>query len=219
MWFRSCFPIWRCYIIGMEDAMLGRTFGQWTVVSFAFVKKPHKYYNCRCSCGTERPVQGPSLKAGTSASCGCTKGQKISKARTTHGSCSHPAYQSWTAMRRRCQDSTFTGYRNYGARGITVCDKWQTFEGFWADMGASWALGLTIERNDVNGNYAPENCRWATYEEQASNRRVNVILDTPWGKITQAEAARRAGISLGSLIHRMKSGWPKELWLMPSTRD
>lgn len=202
----------------MNNQMDGQIFGRWTVVSFAFARPPHRYYNCRCVCGVERAVQGPSLVSGVSRSCGCLRREVSRNIRVKHDSCGHPAYQSWTAMRRRCQDKNMTAYSNYGGRGISVCAEWQTFEGFWEDMGALWRQGLTIERNDNDGNYEPGNCRWATYKEQSHNKRNTVLVDTPWGLLAQSEAARRGGISLGALIHRMKTGWPKELWFSPSIR-
>ncbi len=202
----------------MARDLTGEVFGQWTVISFEVLKKPHRYYNCRCSCGTERVVQGPSLICGASVSCGCTKGEKIRQARTKHSASGHPAYSSWGAMKARCQRPTSEAYPLYGGRGIRVCERWQKFENFWVDMGATWAPGLTIERDDVNGNYEPSNCRWATMLEQGANKRDSVLIETPWGTLHQSEAARRAGISLGSLIHRMKHGWPKETWFLPPSR-
>lgn len=202
----------------MSDAMVGRTFDRWNVVSFAFVKGPHKYYNCKCECGTERPVQGWSMVYGKTLSCGCLRREVNVELHTTHGSCAHPAYKSWSDMKKRCQNDKMAAYKDYGGRGIIVCDAWQTFEGFWRDMGPTWVAGLTIERNDVNGNYEPLNCCWATKLEQAQNKRNSVLIDTPWGKLSQSAAARKAGISLGALIGRMQSGWPKDLWFTPSTR-
>lgn len=202
----------------MVKQIIGQSFGRWTVVSFAFAKPPHDYFNCRCVCGNERPVQGWSLVYGKTISCGCWRREVNSALHATHRSCSHPAYKTWTAMKKRCENSASQNYKDYGGRGISVCDQWQSFEGFWKDMGLTWKQGLTIERMNNDGNYEPGNCRWATMLEQAQNKRNSVIIDTPWGPLAQNAASRRGNISLGALIHRMKSGWPKELWFMPSTR-
>lgn len=199
----------------MKTDLTGLQYGRWNVVSFAFARKPHQYYHCRCQCGTERVVQANSLKTASSVSCGCYRKEAVSEANGTHRMCGHPAYQSWSGMKRRCQDPKLLNYKEYGARGISVCETWQTFEGFWADMGPSWAPGLTIERNDNDGNYELGNCRWATMLEQAQNKRNSRLLDTPWGAITQSEAARRSGITAQIISSRRRAGWPPEALLLP----
>jgi hypothetical protein len=118
----------------------------------------------------------------------------------------HPIYRVWQGMRTRCSASGRPGFKNYGGRGITVCKRWQDFQAFREDMGAGWRPGLTIERIDNNGHYEPGNCRWATRKEQGRNRRDNVILDSPWGRVTLMEAAERSGIPYGTLTSRRHYG-------------
>lgn len=199
--------------------MVGQPYGRWTILSYSHTKGPHKYYDCRCECGTERSVQGWSLVYGKTLSCGCLRREVNKVIHLTHGSCAHPAYKIWSGVKKRCQNPDAHAYKHYGGRGISLADAWQAFEGFWADMGAAWKPGLTIEREDVNGNYEPGNCRWATMLEQGGNKRNNRIIDTPWGPLHQAEAARRAGISVQTLSSRMRAGWPQETWLLPPSRD
>lgn len=198
--------------------LTGKKFGKWLVIKLDRLAPPHKYYWCRCDCGSEKSVQGNSLACGTSTSCGCDKGAKIAAAKTVHGKSRHPAYQSWSAMRRRCSDPNFAAYPWYGARGIRVCERWDEFDLFWADMGQTWAKGLSIDRINPDGDYCPENCRWSGAKVQAQNKRNNLLMDTPWGAMAQAEAARRAGISLGALRNRIKAGWPKPTWFDPPAK-
>lgn len=110
-------------------------------------------------------------------------------------------------MKARCENQEATGYKDYGGRGISICPQWATFEGFWKDMEAGWASGLTIERRDVNGHYEPGNCYWATQKQQANNRRTSHRIETPWGEMTVTQAAERAGISPITLFGRIRRGW------------
>ena len=126
---------------------------------------------------------------------------------TTHGMSKHPAFWAWVSMRQRCYDSACSSWGNYGARGITVCDEWRdSFEIFWADMRSTWKLGLTLDRIDNESAYNLENCRWATRRQQANNRRTNRVLQTPWGRLTLAQASRRSGILHTTVIQRLKRG-------------
>jgi hypothetical protein len=120
----------------------------------------------------------------------------------------HPLYRAWESMLRRCRSKGIDSYRYYGARGITVCDRWMKFENFLADMGERPA-GMSLERKDNNGPYSPENCVWATPKQQSANTR-NVRLITFNGETHPiSEWARRIGISHTSLMHRLKT-WPLE---------
>lgn len=201
--------------IGLE----GNVYNRWLVVAYSHKKLPHHYYLCRCECGNEAVVQANSLKTGISKSCGCHRREVASEIHKKHGLCDHPAYQSWVAMRRRCFDPMFSGYESYGGTGITVCEKWQTFEGFWDDMAATWAPGLSIDRINNHGNYEPGNCRWATDIEQANNKRNNHVLNTPWGKLSMADAARKAGLSRSALKHRVERNWPESRLFEPMRSD
>lgn len=189
---------------------VGNKYNRWEVVSYSHKTGPHHYWVCRCQCGKTKTVQQGSVVSGRSSSCGCLRAEVVAELHRKHGSTKHPAYQSWLAMRRRCADPAFSGFAGYGARGIAVCADWQEFEHFWRDMGATWAPGLSIDRIDVNGPYEKGNCRWATDVQQANNKRNNAMVETPWGRLTKAEAARRAGISYTALKHRISRGWPAD---------
>lgn len=167
-------------------------------------------WECLCECGTKHVVCGTSLRNGAIKSCGCLHREAAAIQGVnsrTHGMTGTRQYRVWTNMQSRCYNKNASSYRNYGARGIVVCDRWRSsFELFWEDMRLGYMPGLQIERKDVNGNYEPENCTWATPKEQARNTRQNILIDTPWGRMTIAEAADISGISQSTLVYRRKAG-------------
>ena len=145
----------------------------------------------------------------------------LSEAQKTHGMSKHPAYAVWRSMCDRCRLPTHQAWKNYGARGIKVCPEWEgSFENFWADMGAAYKKGLTLERIDVNKGYSKENCTWATMKSQARNKRKNVRINTPWGLVTVAEASERSGVGVTTILYRIKAGVPERLLLTkPDVRN
>lgn len=133
-------------------------------------------------------------------------------ARKTHGHCyfdgkkqQSRTYTSWMSMHRRCCDPKTDSYPHYGGRGISVCERWDSFENFLEDMGEC-PDGFSIERKDVNGDYNLENCTWVLLEEQAFNRSNSVLLDIDGQKMLMTHAARIAGISPSSMSIRIRSG-------------
>jgi hypothetical protein len=123
----------------------------------------------------------------------------------------HPIYTTWNRMLQRCSNPNNEGFRNYGGRGIRVCERWRVFANFCDDMLPTWRPGLTIHRTDNNGNYEPGNCCWATPKVQGRSKRTGRFLDdTPWGRITLAEAAELSGIHKGLLWKRLRKQFPPE---------
>ena len=129
------------------------------------------YWVCRCDCGKKTIVAKSKLILGATKSCGCLN-QELRDARNhVHGYCGSRIYRIWKTMKSRCHNPKFHSYRDYGARGITICKEWSDFRVFLSDMGKSYRDNLSIDRKNNDGNYCKENCRWATHKQQANNRR------------------------------------------------
>lgn len=163
-----------------------------------------------CDCGTEKLMDPSELKKqgkrGVIASCGCKRKETIVARNTRHGMSKHPAYAVWRSMMDRCRLPTHQAWANYGARGITVCARWaDSFDNFWEDMGPTYKPGLTLDRIDNSAGYHPENCRWATYTEQANNTRSNRMVA---GK-TAAQLAQDLGIKRSTMYYRLAAGVPE----------
>lgn len=153
----------------------GKRYGKLIILSLAgfYVSKKQKraIVKCRCDCGKEKDILLKDIKNGKIKSCSCLqKENQFYSHRMTHTT----EYRIWHNMITRCTNPNSDSYKYYGKRGISVCGRWKTFENFFADMGSRPSLKLTLDRINNDGNYEPENCRWATSKEQRANQRIPV---------------------------------------------
>jgi hypothetical protein len=146
-------------------------------------KSKHIYWNCECDCGNKFRTSATNLKTGHAKSCGCISKEKASMMRRTHSATSKEAapivrrlYRVWDGMKERCSNPNHVGFKDYGGRGIKVCEQWLNFSNFLSDMMPSYKSGLQIERMDNNGDYTPSNCTWATRKQECRNRRSNHMI-------------------------------------------
>jgi hypothetical protein len=208
------------YEHGYTD-LTGQTFADWTVLGLDAEKsRPRRpYWRCRCVCGTERSHRSDTLKSSGSRSCGCRQAAEVGDRFRKHGMSSTPVYKVWAAMRTRCGDERSQARPYYGARGITVDPRWESFEAFYADMGDP-PRGHSLERRDNDLGYSPENCYWATHTEQMRNNRRSHYLTYQGETLTMAEWAERLGMRYGTLNSRIYAGWSIEraLTTPPRTR-
>jgi len=188
--------------------LTGKKFGRLTATKIVGKSKSGNFnWLCKCDCGNIKEVIGSGLKNGHTKSCGCLRRLLSSKRNSTHGMSNNLEYKNWAKMKSRCLNKNIQGYKNWGGRGITVCDRWlNSFENFFEDMGKR-PIGMSIDRIDNNGNYCKENCRWATRKEQMRNMRINKMLTYKGETKCLAEWSEKLDINYHTLSSRIRYGW------------
>lgn len=201
---------------------LGSKFGKLTVLRYSH--KVHKqfndskknyynyYYECECECGTVKTILASSLTGGNTVSCGCHIKNKIIERNRVHGLSKTKLYKLFHGMKRRCYDLNCRSYKNYGGRGITICQEWlDDFKAFY-----DWALnngyedGLSIERIDVNKPYEPANCCWIPINEQTKNTTRNVFYEFGGKKKILGDWAKEFNLPFTTVRKRLNRGWNLE---------
>lgn len=203
-----------------NDITVGKKFGRLTVVSLSdrTSKNRKNYFVCRCDCGKTKDIRDDHLKSGRVVSCGCFAAENARVRMTKHGHrpglVSSRTYVCWCGMISRCKNKNVPNYKKYGGRGITICERWSKFENFLADMGEC-PQNMSLDRIDNNGNYDPENCRWATVVQQQRNKRNNVFVDYLGSRRLLVEIAKELNLDYKLVIARHKKGWPIDRVLSP----
>lgn len=181
----------------------GQQFGRLTVIRYSHrdQKARLSYWICQCSCGNQKIAASKLLLGGKVKSCGCLKPGKWFEAWRNR------AYRSWDMMIARCYNEKHIAFHKYGAKGITVCDSWRSFDGFYKDMGDR-PEHTTLDRIDNSKGYEPGNCRWATQDIQHKNRSVTVNVEYEGELMTLTELSMKVGIPRSVLYGRiMQCGW------------
>jgi hypothetical protein len=181
--------------------LTGRRFGRWTVISRAGTVCKQARWNCLCDCGSTSVVYGGNLRNGASTSCGCYFSEALIARQTIHGKSGTPTFNSWASMWDRCTNENANQFKDYGGRGIKVCERWKSFVNFLADMGEK-PDALTLDRYpNNNGNYEPGNCRWATRSQQNRNRRDNAISEIDAERIRDLHRHGYRNVDIGHYLN------------------
>lgn len=186
------------------NSRIGEKYGKLTIIGIAQKRGRHYYVVCRCDCGNEKIIEISNIlaKSGMTLSCGCLKESKKVLNKIEH----KRIYGIFHGIKTRCYNPSCKSYKNYGGRGITICDEWKNdFYAFynWA-VNNGYTDSLSIDRIDVNGNYEPSNCRWVTSKIQNNNRRTNKVIEYKGEKHNLCEWAKILNIKHNTLCMRLK---------------
>lgn len=190
--------------------LTGLTFGRLTALKRIGTKNRAALWECLCSCGQQVNVSANNLVRGDSRSCGCLRSELTTARSLKHGGIGTATYKTWAAMRSRCNRPNDDAYENYGGRGIKICERWEDFNNFYADMGDR-PPGAGIDRINNDGDYEPSNCKWSTHKEQSNNRRVSALFAYQGRTQTLQQWADEYGLAKQCLWDRLNTlNWPIE---------
>ena len=186
---------------------IGSVFTRLTVLK-SFSKDGKTVSECICECGKVKILSLRNLITGATKSCGCIKRDGVNK---KHGMCKTSEYVAWSSMKSRCYKPLTSWYKAYGGRGIGVCREWRdSFDSFINDMGPKPSPDYSLDRIDVNGDYSPNNCRWATLETQSENKRNSIKIMIYGESLTPKQIAKKYKINKKTLMARIVRGYSIE---------
>lgn len=196
----------------IQGISIGDKFSRLTLKRFLGTRKGHHFGEWECECGKVLEIRISGVRTGNTLSCGCLNLELVTKlgfASKKHGGKGTPEYYSYNHMKARCYRTTCAKYKNYGARGITITERWlgeHGFENFLADMGKKPTPEHSIERVNNDGNYEPGNCIWATMDEQAKNKTTTIRLELNGQKTYQADLAKKLNVDPHSIEYHLGLG-------------
>jgi hypothetical protein len=193
-------------------SLIGNKYGKLTVLERVIIKgDKHTYWRCKCDCGGEKIARSDALQNGDTSHCGCVNNNG------THHKTGHRINNIWGGMKERCLNENCKNYSEYGGRGITICSEWlNDFMSFYNwSMENGYSDNLSIDRINVNGNYEPGNCRWATPKEQSNNTRINNLIEIEGEIKSLSQWAELSGVSRQTIQRRINKGIKGEEILQP----
>ena len=190
----------------IKAVKVGDVFDRLKVLAVGQIANTYKYYAvCQCSCGSElKRIRTDGLINGNVVGCGCVRNERT----TTHGLTNHKHFKRWSHIMDRCYNERTKSYKDYGGRGISVCDAWHDVTTFINDLPDGYQPGMQIDRIDNNGNYEPGNVKWSTRKQQCANKRSNRYFELNGETKIMAEWAADIGVKHSVISDRIASGWP-----------
>jgi len=196
-----------------EKINVGSVFTRWTVVAKVESRKTpcgtkKAYWLCQCDCGERVEVRAEHLNSGRTQSCGCLHKEIAAGMKLTHGESRTPLHMVWCSIIQRCENPKNKWFKNYGGRGISVFPGWHDYATFLRDMGPKYQSGLTIDRENNDGNYEPGNCRWVTNKVNCRNQRQTIRVEWDGQLVSLNELAELHGIKKMTAYNRFRlKGW------------